>query len=95
MWRSTLSSENSSEGTWFLSLPVYIYRTGVTLSALDPPTSLDLREETQTVWDKATDSTGGPEPSQSSPTQPVITQLLWVASQMWIPRFKGHLETSA
>lgn len=47
MWRSTLSSENSSEGTWFLSLPVYIYRTGVTLSALDPPTSLDLREETQ------------------------------------------------
>lgn len=67
MWRSTLSSENSSEGTWFLSLPVYIYRTRVTLSAPDPPASLDLGEETQTVWDKATDSTGDPEPIKSHP----------------------------
>lgn len=67
MWRSTLSSEDSSGGAQFPSLPGYIYRTGVTFRAPDPPASLDLGERKVNSLDKARDSTGGPEPIESHP----------------------------
>lgn len=67
VWRSTLSSEDSSGGAWFLSLPVYIYRTGVTFRAPDPPASLDLGEGKANSLDKARESTGGPESIVSHP----------------------------
>lgn len=49
---STLSSESSSGGTWFLSLPVYTCRMG-------SPSGLPRKAKT---LGQARDSIGGPEP---------------------------------
>lgn len=75
-------SENSSGGTWFLSLPVYIYIEQGSPSVLQTHQLPWIWERKSRVWDTARDSTVVL--SHPSPTQPATTQLLWVATQMRI-----------